>query len=106
MGLFVSAPGGKGANEAVQIARLGVHATLVGRIGDDELGQQATNCLEAANRGITGEVDWENTIFKDSSHCTGVAVQVAFDESDGEKQQGRKTKASPQPRPALHLHQT
>lgn len=35
---FRMAPGGKGANQAVQAARLGSHVTMVGKVGDDMFG--------------------------------------------------------------------
>ena len=50
VGEFHSSPGGKGGNEAVQIAKLGVRAMLVGRVGNDELGEQTQNNLRCAAR--------------------------------------------------------
>ena len=37
---FHMAPGGKGANQALQCARLGAEVTMVGCVGDDLFGQQ------------------------------------------------------------------
>ena len=50
VGEFHSSPGGKGGGEAVQIAKLGVRAMLVGRVGNDELGEQTQNNLRCAAR--------------------------------------------------------
>ena len=38
-GLFFSSGGGKGANQATSVARLGVPTSLVGRIGNDAISQ-------------------------------------------------------------------
>ena len=38
-------PGGKGANQAVAVARLGGHAQLVGRVGDDSFGSALLTSL-------------------------------------------------------------
>src|SRR5512146_3168172 len=36
---FLMVPGGKGANQAVAIAKLGAHAVFVARLGDDVFGR-------------------------------------------------------------------
>ena len=45
---FHMAPGGKGANQALQCARLGADVTMVGSVGDDLFGQQLLEPLQAA----------------------------------------------------------
>ena len=47
-GTFSKAPGGKGANQAVQMARLGADVTMVGKLGHDSNGEEMIRtCKEA-----------------------------------------------------------
>lgn len=45
---FSTAPGGKGANQAVQAARLGASVTMVGKTGNDAFGDQFIQALKAS----------------------------------------------------------
>lgn len=64
---FVTAPGGKGANQAVAAARLGAMCQLIGRVGDDMFGRQLLQSLQHAH------VRTDHTLVTD--RCpSGVAV--------------------------------
>ncbi len=66
-GQFVMAAGGKGANQAVAAARLGAEVTLVAKIGQDMLGDQAIENYRS--EGILTDC-----ILRDPDHSTGVAL--------------------------------
>lgn len=50
---FTTAPGGKGANQAVQCARLGAHVTMVGQVGDDAFGKIMTDTARTAGVDVS-----------------------------------------------------
>jgi len=66
-GDFFTAPGGKGANQAVAAARAGGEVSFVARVGDDMLGQQAVEGF------VEDEIDVAY-VLKDSKAPSGVAL--------------------------------
>jgi len=74
---YQEAPGGKGANQAVAVARLGAKVALVARVGPDERGTAIISKLKS--EGVdTREVS------RDPTAPTGVALVMV--DVDGEKQ--------------------
>ena len=74
---FDEAPGGKGANQAVAVARLGGRVAFIGRIGQDARGDQVLSRLQ------TEGVETAHLV-RDSRASTGVAL--IFVNARGEKQ--------------------
>ena len=66
-GRFMIAQGGKGANQAVAVARLGIPTYLVSRVGNDALGDQAVEHYVSESIGT----EW---IFRSPTESTGVAL--------------------------------
>jgi len=67
-------PGGKGANQAVAVARLGYPVRMVGRLGNDSFGTQLKTQMESAGVDCTG-----------ITMCDGVSgVAVILVSRDGE----------------------
>lgn len=71
-GTFFMNPGGKGANQAVAIARLGGPVTFICKTGSDIFGHQSQQLFE--EEGIN-----TSYIFSDSVHPSGVAL-ITVDE--------------------------
>jgi len=76
-GRFVTAPGGKGANQAVAAARCGAEVTFVACLGDDALGDQALEHCRA--EGI--DVSW---IRRVAGTPSGVALIFVDDAGENE----------------------
>lgn len=70
---FFMNPGGKGANQAVAIARLGGDVVFIGKIGDDIFGKKTLEVLE--KEGIATQ-----HIFVDRKYPSGVAL-ITVDKS-------------------------
>ncbi len=72
---FETIPGGKGANQAVAVARLGVPVQMVGRVGNDTFGQTLLAGLQAD--GVGGD-----RILQDSTTHSGIALISVDDTSE------------------------
>jgi len=68
---FATFPGGKGANQAVAVARLGGRSVFVGRVGDDPFGKELLRSLR--NEGV--DVRYVRTLPGTSSGVAVIAVE-------------------------------
>lgn len=66
---FYSAPGGKGATQAVAAARLGANVKMVGRVGRDMFGPILLDALKNDGIDVTG-------VAEDPNHASGVGMIV------------------------------
>lgn len=64
---YLTAPGGKGANQAVAAARLGAPTRLVGRVGDDAFGRDVLSLVAAQGVNVAA-------VAIDANQATGLAV--------------------------------
>lgn len=64
---FTTTPGGKGANQAVAVARLGGRCSLIGRLGDDAFGQTILEGLQDEQMDCSG-------VAMTSDAPTGIAM--------------------------------
>lgn len=72
-GAFLMNPGGKGANQAVSVARLGGEVTFISKVGNDVFGKQSTQAFEEEGIDISG-------VLEDNDAPSGVAL-ITVDES-------------------------
>ena len=74
---FFTAPGGKGANQAVACARLGAATRMIGRVGDDAFGGALRGSLKGYGVDITG-------VAEHPGAASGVAVITVDDAAENE----------------------
>lgn len=72
---FSQIPGGKGANQAVAVARLGASIKMIGKVGNDSSGEILLNKLREDNVGI-------EYIASDSNEPTGTALITVEESGD------------------------
>ena len=66
-GAFMMNPGGKGANQAVAVARLGGNVTFISKTGNDLFGKQSVEMFDEENINT-------DFILSDPYHASGVAL--------------------------------
>jgi len=66
---FITAPGGKGANQAVACARLGAQTRMIGRVGNDYFGKVLKDHLVKEGVDVSG-------VLEDPGNHSGVAMIV------------------------------
>ncbi|EKQ70768.1 ribokinase [Leptolyngbyaceae cyanobacterium JSC-12] len=74
---FFTTPGGKGANQAVAIARLGIPTRMIGRVGKDAFGHELLTALQATDIDTSG-------ITVDNTTHSGVAIITVTDTGENQ----------------------
>jgi len=74
---FYTTPGGKGANQAVAVAKLGIETKMIGRVGGDTFGQELLAALHLVG------VDTDGVKIDRSTH-SGVAVITVADTGENQ----------------------
>ena len=64
---FFTAPGGKGANQAVAAARLGANTRMIGRVGEDSFGRELLASLSASGVDVS-------LMHRDKENTSGLAI--------------------------------
>lgn len=72
---FNTAPGGKGANQAVACARLGALTRMIGRVGSDTFGKMLKSHLDDEGVDVGG-------VLEDPAHHSGVALIVIDEQAE------------------------
>lgn len=79
---FAKAPGGKGANQAVQMARLGADVTMIGKVGHDANGDEMVRtCREAG-------IHTDDMLYGGENEMSGCSV-IILEEHPGEQTKNR-----------------
>jgi ribokinase len=74
-GAFFMNPGGKGANQAVAVARMGGEVVFIGKIGDDVFGRQSSQLFDEEGVDIGG-------IISDENSSSGIALITVDQEGE------------------------
>ena len=72
---YITVPGGKGDNQAVAAARMGAKTAFIGRVGNDQFGEEVIRIVGAEKVDVSG-------LIKDPDHDTGLAVISVDDHAD------------------------
>lgn len=72
---FHTAPGGKGANQAVAAARLGAEVRMVGRVGEDQFGPTLLEGMRSEGIDVSG-------VATDPGNPSGVALILLDDQAE------------------------
>ncbi len=75
---FSTAPGGKGANQAIQAARLGADVTMVGMVGNDDFGRALIQSMKDSG------VNTEHVLVTDKASSAVASIQIQQNEQGTE----------------------